>query len=268
MSAEHKVATSPHPSTSAQRAHPPYTASPVKTKIASCIPLLRFAARVRTRNRVEADALVEATLKAAVANVGECFARISVKAWLLGIQRAFFYVGQVGGGGAADLSSKDAGDDHAGPNGKLHAALLQLPDHLREPLVLRDGAQCTIAEIADILACDAGTAERRLKEARGRLMELCATKSELGHSEPKSPDRDDPHQADFKVFKPALSGWKVQAISTRARDFLQKHLAPEGNEPRRDVFFTDREGADDFTRYARMRGYMTDVFIPRGSLRA
>jgi DNA-directed RNA polymerase specialized sigma24 family protein len=266
MSAEHKVATRPHQFASAQGPHPPHTASHIKIKIASCIPLLRFAARMRTNNRVEADALVEATLQTAVGNIEERFAKVSVKAWLLGIQRAVFYAGQ-GGGGAADPSSKNAGDDHEGFNGNLHAALLQLPDHLREPLVLRDGAQCTIAEIAELLACHAGTAERRLKEARGKLLELCEAKPESEHSEPKSPDRDDP-QPDFKVFKPAFSGWKVQAISSRARDFLQQHLAPKGNEPRRDVFFTDREGANDFTRYARMRGYMTDVIVPRNSLRA
>jgi RNA polymerase sigma-70 factor, ECF subfamily len=268
MSAEHKVASNPHHSTLAQPLNSRDTASPVRTQIASCIPLLRFAAHVRSRTAGEADALVEATLQTAVANIEECFAKINIKAWLLGIQRAVFYVGKVGGGGAAALSSNDAGKNHEGSDGKLRAALLQLPDQLREPLVLRDGAQCTIAEIADILACDAGTAERRIKEARCRLLELCRTKSELGHSEPKSSEREASHQPDFKVFKQALSGWKVQPISARARDFLQKHLAFEGKEPRRDVFFTDREGANDFTRYARMRGYMTDVIVPRDPQRA
>jgi hypothetical protein len=134
-------------------------------------------------------------------------------------------------------------------------------------LVLHDGAQCTIAEIADILACDTGTAERRVDEARYRLQELCEIKFEIGHSEPKSPEGDDPNQPDFRVFKLAFSGWKVQAISTRARDVVQKHLALEGEEARRGAFFTDRKGANDFLLYARMRGYMTDLIGPRGPVR-
>jgi DNA-directed RNA polymerase specialized sigma24 family protein len=267
MSAEHKVASKPYQSTLAQSADPSSTASSVRTQIASCIPLLRFAARVRTRNRVEADALVEATLRTAAASIDEWSAKISAKARLLGIQRAVFCAGQVGGGGAADLSSKEAGEGPDESDANLHAALLQLPDHLREPLVLHDGAQCTIAEIADILACDTGTVERRVEGARCRLLELCETKSELGHSEPKSPDRDDLREADFKVFKTAFSGWKVQAISKTARDFVQRNLALEGVEARRGVFFTDRKGANDFLLYARMRGYMTDLIGPRGPAR-
>jgi hypothetical protein len=119
MSANHQVASNPHQPTSAQSAHPSFTTSRVRTQIASCIPLLRFAARVRTRNKVEADALVEATLRMVVASVDECSAKIGVKAWLLGIQRAVFFAGQVGGGGTADLSSKEAGDGPEESDGNL-----------------------------------------------------------------------------------------------------------------------------------------------------
>jgi DNA-directed RNA polymerase specialized sigma24 family protein len=188
MSVTHQVASNPHHSTSAHPAHPSSTARSVRTEIAASIALLRFAAHVRTRNRVEAYLLVEATLQTAVASIDEYSAKISVRAWLLDIQRAVFSAGQVGGGGTTDLPSKEAGDGSEESDGNLHAALLRLPDHLREPLILRDGAQCTMAEIAEILACEPGTAERRVEEARWRFQELRKTKSEFGHSEPRSPE--------------------------------------------------------------------------------
>ena len=267
MYTDHKVASNPHQSTSTQPAHPSCTASSVRTKIASCIPLLRVSAHVRTHNGLEADALVEATLQTALAGIDDYSTRPSVKAWLLGIQRAVFNAGQVRGGEPADLASKDGSDGPGISGGNLHADLLRLPDHLREPLVLHDGALCTMAQIAEILACDAATATRRIEEARCRLQELCETRSEHGHTKPKSPGRDESREADFQVFKPASSRWKVQAVSSKARHFLQKHLALEGEAARRGAYFTDRSGANEFIVLARMRGYLTDLIGPRGPVR-
>ena len=54
----------------------------------------------------------------------------------------------------------------------LDAALTQLPEEFRAPVVLRDVAGCDYAEIGSILRIPAGTVRSRIARGRARLAEL------------------------------------------------------------------------------------------------
>jgi RNA polymerase sigma-70 factor (ECF subfamily) len=57
----------------------------------------------------------------------------------------------------------------------LDAALAQLPEEFRAPVVLRDVAGCDYAEIGQILRIPPGTVRSRIARGRARLAELMST---------------------------------------------------------------------------------------------
>jgi RNA polymerase sigma-70 factor (ECF subfamily) len=134
----------------------------------SVIPLLRAMARVRTRNQTAADDLVEATLRLAVARRNQLPDGGNLTAWLLAIQRAIFASNSYDQGPPESELDRESRANRR----TLHRALLQLPDTLREPLFLSDGAGYEYEEIAEIVGTDVGTVKCRAGEAMCRLVEL------------------------------------------------------------------------------------------------
>lgn len=81
----------------------------------------------------------------------------------------------------------DAFDTELVERDALAAALDQLPDDFRIPVLLRDGGGLDYAEIADTLGIPPGTVRSRIARGRAKLAEILTA----GNQEP-SPDRPTP----------------------------------------------------------------------------
>src|SRR5690606_24531030 len=117
-----------------------------------------------------ADDLVADTLLEAVIHIGELAPASNRKAWLLALQRGVFNAN--GGSEPPSVPTQQSRHGVETTRQYARAALLALPDALREPLFLSDGVGCSVKEVAEILGCTAGTADARIVEARSRLRDL------------------------------------------------------------------------------------------------
>ena len=72
----------------------------------------------------------------------------------------------------------------------LDAALAQLPEEFRAPVVLRDVAGCDYAEISSILRIPAGTVRSRIARGRGRLAELMKVNGGNHHDAAERPTHE------------------------------------------------------------------------------
>ena len=70
----------------------------------------------------------------------------------------------------------------------LDAALRDLPDDFRLPVVLRDVADLDYAEIAAVLDIPAGTVKSRIARGRAALAEALAQPDDAGN-QPADPER-------------------------------------------------------------------------------
>jgi RNA polymerase sigma-70 factor (ECF subfamily) len=140
-------------------------------------------ARWLTRNDRDAEDVVqEAYLRAY--RYFDGFHGEDARAWLLAIVRNAFYDSLPGGPpiepfdetlGPADWSGDPARLAERVDDGRrVDAALQRLPAAYREVLVLRDIADCSYREIADITAVPAGTVMSRLSRARALLARYLA----------------------------------------------------------------------------------------------
>ncbi len=148
-------------------------------ELLSLIPELRAFARALTRNVTDADDLVQETLTRAIANFDKFTPGTMMRAWLFTIMRNAFYSRQRKAGrettGATDCV---AGTPAMAPNqewvvtySEVMEAMLDLPVHYRETLVLVTMIGESYENAAQILGCNIGTVKSRINRARQALID-------------------------------------------------------------------------------------------------
>lgn len=166
------------------RAHPaetPEGGTPdLRAQVLELLPALRAFARSLTRNRTEADDLVQETLLKALSNIDKFDPGTNLRAWLFTILRNSYYTDMRKKRRESDGLSALAHQDHnIGPSQdwsvtltSLKEALAQLPDDQREALVLVGAAGLSYEEAADVCGCALGTIKSRVNRARAKLLSL------------------------------------------------------------------------------------------------
>jgi RNA polymerase sigma-70 factor (ECF subfamily) len=147
-------------------------------------------ALVLTRNRSEAEDLVQETYVRALAAMGRLRADSNVKSWLFTIlrntwfnqlrqQRTAKLVALDGEENAMDIAetAKDPYESYVGKmeHAQVRRAIQQLPADFREIILLREFEELSYQEIATILDCPAGTVMSRLARARASLRGLLSS---------------------------------------------------------------------------------------------
>jgi RNA polymerase sigma-70 factor (ECF subfamily) len=147
--------------------------------------LYRYA-MVLTRNRTEAEDLVQETYARAIQAMGTLKAGSNLKGWLFTILRNV-WLNQLRRRrtaseidvheGVANLAVDTSKDPHALYISKMEReqvreAIQQLPVDFREIILLREYEDLSYEEIANILDCPAGTVMSRLGRARSKLRTL------------------------------------------------------------------------------------------------
>jgi RNA polymerase sigma-70 factor (ECF subfamily) len=142
---------------------------------------------VLTRNRSEAEDLVQETYVRAIRAMGRLRTGSNVKSWLFTILRNIWFnqlrqrrtakvVAMDGEESAIDIAGT-AKDPYAFYVSKMEHkqvrdAIQQLPADFREVILLREFEELSYQEIATILDCPAGTVMSRLARARAKLRTL------------------------------------------------------------------------------------------------
>jgi RNA polymerase sigma-70 factor, ECF subfamily len=146
-------------------------------------------ALVLTRNRSEAEDLVQETYVRAIGAVGRLRPESNVKSWLFTILRNIWFnqlrqrrtrpqiVEMDVDGSNAGISARAEGDPHSHyvsemERHQVREAIQQLPLDFREIILLREYEELSYQEIAKILNCPAGTVMSRLARARSKLRAL------------------------------------------------------------------------------------------------
>jgi RNA polymerase sigma-70 factor, ECF subfamily len=138
-----------------------------------------------TRDKTEAEDLVQETYVRAARGMHRLESNPNLKGWLFVIMRNA-WLNQVRHKNAGPLfvdldSNESTGDAQDNPHvvylrklerERVHEAIESLPDAYREIVVLRDIEGFTYQEIATVLDCPAGTVMSRLGRARGRLRKM------------------------------------------------------------------------------------------------
>jgi RNA polymerase sigma-70 factor, ECF subfamily len=146
-------------------------------------------AMVLSRNRTEAEDLVQETCLRALRGIGGLRADGSVKSWLFTILRNIWLNQLRQRRTAPDLV--ELGADENGANEpvdtaqdpytgyvnrvereQVRAAIQQLPPEFREIILLREYEELSYQEIAALLDCPPGTVMSRLARARSKLRDL------------------------------------------------------------------------------------------------
>ena len=146
-------------------------------------------AMVLTRNRSEAEDLVQETCLRAIKAVKHLRPESNTKSWLMTILRniwlnqlrkqrrtATFDI-DVSGISAADTIPEPSKDPHATYVSKIERELVRetirhLPARFQEVILLREYEGLSYKEIADVLDCPVGTVMSRLARARSKLRTL------------------------------------------------------------------------------------------------
>ncbi len=144
------------------------------------IPALRAFAMALTRNRSEADDLVQETLVKAWSNLEKYTPGTNLRAWLFTIQRNTFFslrrkykreVPDPDGIHAAGLSEKPAHDSRLA-FGEFRVAFDKLSAEHREVLTLVGAEGFSCEEAAEMMGVAVGTVKSRASRARRRLVEM------------------------------------------------------------------------------------------------
>jgi RNA polymerase sigma-70 factor (ECF subfamily) len=143
-------------------------------------------AMVLTRNRAQAEDLVQDTYVRAIRALGSLRTGSNLNAWLFTILRNV-WLNQVrkrrfgphfveiadchGIARAIGQPSQDAHDIYVNKmeTVRLQGAIQKLPIELREIIILREYEELSYREIASVLGCPAGTVMSRLARARKKL---------------------------------------------------------------------------------------------------
>ncbi len=152
----------------------------LRTQVLEFLPAVRAFARSLTRNRTEADDLVQETLLKALSNIDKFDPGTNLRAWLFTILRNTYYTEirkrRRENDGMAALAQQDT---NIGPSQEWSAtltslkdALARLPDDQREALVLVGAAGLSYEEAAEVCGCALGTIKSRVNRARAKLLVL------------------------------------------------------------------------------------------------
>jgi RNA polymerase sigma-70 factor, ECF subfamily len=155
-------------------------AAALRTQVLEFLPAVRAFARSLTRNRTEADDLVQETLLKALSNMDKFDPGTNLRAWLFTILRNTYYTEirkrRRENDGMAALAQQDT---NIGPSQEWSAtltslkdALALLPDDQREALVLVGAAGLSYEEAAEVCGCALGTIKSRVNRARAKLLVL------------------------------------------------------------------------------------------------
>jgi RNA polymerase sigma-70 factor (ECF subfamily) len=143
-------------------------------------------AMVLTRNRAEAEDLVQETYVRALGAVGRLRENSNIKGWLFTILRNLWFnelrrrrsspaiVDMDGDDRTADSLVGNARNAHElfvsnEDSSIVRSAINDLPLEFREIILLREFEELSYQEIADVLGCPAGTVMSRLGRARAKL---------------------------------------------------------------------------------------------------
>jgi RNA polymerase sigma-70 factor (ECF subfamily) len=161
--------------------------SPVETAGIEHIDGLYIYALVLTRNRSEAEDLLQETYVRALGAMGRLRTGSNVKSWLFTILRNIWFnqlrqqrvakiVAMDGEESAMDIA--ETGKDPYAfyvsrmEHEQVREAIQQLPLDFREVILLREFEELSYQEIATILGCPPGTVMSRLARARAKLRTL------------------------------------------------------------------------------------------------
>ncbi|MFG1345975.1 sigma-70 family RNA polymerase sigma factor [Xanthobacter autotrophicus DSM 431] len=152
----------------------------LRHQVLEFLPALRAFARSLTRNRTEADDLVQETLLKALSNIDKFDPGTNLRAWLFTILRNTYYTEIRKRRRESDgISALSHQDTNIGPSqewsatlSSLKDALSHLPDDQREALVLVGAAGLSYEEAAEVCGCALGTIKSRVNRARNKLLAL------------------------------------------------------------------------------------------------
>ncbi|QTL03787.1 sigma-70 family RNA polymerase sigma factor [Aquabacter sp. L1I39] len=152
----------------------------LRTQVLELLPALRAFARSLTRNRTEADDLVQETFLKALSNIDKFDPGTNLRAWLFTILRNTYYTEIRKRRRESDgMSSLAQQDTNMGPGqewsvtlSSLKEALELLPSDQREALVLVGAAGLSYEEAAEVCNCALGTIKSRVNRARAKLLSL------------------------------------------------------------------------------------------------
>lgn len=148
-------------------------------------------AMVLTRNRAEAEDLVQDTYVRALEAAGRLREHSNIKGWMFTILRNLWF-NQLRKRRNAPAAVELDGDEHTAEsligNGRdahdiyvsnedseiVRCAIDELSVEFREIILLREFEQLSYQEIADVLGCPAGTVMSRLGRARAKLRTVLA----------------------------------------------------------------------------------------------
>jgi RNA polymerase sigma-70 factor, ECF subfamily len=149
-------------------------------------------ALVLTKNRADAEDLVQETYVRAIRAMGRLRSDSNVKSWLFTILRNTWLnelrqrrkapesVDVEGEEVHASLVDEDAISPHDAYVGELERrhvreAIQRLPEEAREVILLREWEEMSYQEIATVLDCPVGTVMSRLARARSKLRNLLSS---------------------------------------------------------------------------------------------
>ena len=170
----------------------PASEADLRTKVLELLPALRAFARSLTRNRTEADDLVQETLLKALSNIDKFDPGTNLRAWLFTILRNTYYTEiRKRRRETVGLSSLSQQDTNMGPGqewsvtlGSLRHALESLPTDQREALILVGAAGLSYEEAAEVCNCALGTIKSRVNRARAKLLTLMGAQETADVVEP------------------------------------------------------------------------------------
>jgi RNA polymerase sigma-70 factor, ECF subfamily len=148
-------------------------------------------AMVLSRNRAEAEDLVQETCLRALRAIDRLHTQSNVKGWLFTILRNI-WLNQIRRRRSSDLielgeyenGARDPADARQDPHAvyvgraeqeQVRAAIQRLPAEFREIIILREYEELSYQEIAALLDCPQGTVMSRLARARSKLRNLLSS---------------------------------------------------------------------------------------------
>jgi RNA polymerase sigma-70 factor (ECF subfamily) len=152
----------------------------MRDALLEAVPHLRAFARSLTRNRDQADDLVNDTIVRAIAASNQFTPGTNFRAWVFTILRNLFYnQGRRGAGRftsidevfvdePAEMASQEASLEFC----DFRRAFWQLPEHHREALILVGASGLNYEDAAKICGCQVGTMKSRVSRARTELRRM------------------------------------------------------------------------------------------------
>ena len=152
----------------------------MRTALLEAVPHLRAFARSLTRNRDQADDLVNDTIVRAIAASNQFTPGTNFRAWVFTILRNLFYnqgrrgrarfssIDEVFVDEPAEIASQEASLEFC----DFRRAFWQLPEHHREALILVGASGMNYEDAAKVCGCQVGTMKSRVSRARTELRRM------------------------------------------------------------------------------------------------